>query len=132
MYEKHQCQGGRSTEVVAGVAGAWLLGALLLGWAAFAGPISAQTGLSKAAEDPGSREVQEVTLRDTQRVRLSPKPTWSISGAWSADGKSLLLVDAKGEVLEEKEVEAYTEEQIREAFDQFVARLQGSTHRGDA
>lgn len=88
MHRRHQRQGGGRSAA---------LGALLIGFSAFAGPVSAQPGLAKTEEAQGPREV---TVRDSQRVWLDPRPTWSISGAWKADGSSLLLVDAAGEVLE--------------------------------
>lgn len=111
MQRINPCRGGRSAA----------LGALWIGIAAIAGSVGAQTGLTQGreakAQEAGAQEarahetrahetaqdaqgLREVAVRDSQRIWLSPRPTWSISGAWTADGSSLLLVDAGGEVLE--------------------------------
>lgn len=49
--------------------------------------------------DPAPGLAKEDFASQARRVSLNPQPGWSVSGAWSQDGDTLLLVDARRSVV---------------------------------
>jgi len=59
-----------------------------------------------------AQAVQSEAASDIRRIRLDPRPEWSVSGVWSPGGETLLLVDAFRSLV----IEYSTEGELRHEY----------------